>query len=109
MIKISNHVYLISITPLTGDRILIDKLNEASNPTIFLEFEVVEIEGKSHVEGIKIRDLKTREERRLDVEGVFIEIGLIPNSEPFKKILLLNPYGEIVVNFANETGIVKAI
>ena len=41
----------------------------------------------------------------MTVEGVFIEIGLIPNSEPFKEILPLNSYGEIVVNFANETSI----
>ncbi len=105
MVKIAERIYLISITPLTGDRILIDKVKDAHNLTIFLEHEVVEIEGESQVEAIKIRDLKTREEKRLSVEGVLIEIGLIPNSEPFKDILPLNPYGEIVVNSANETAI----
>ncbi len=105
MIKIADHIYLISITPLTADRVLIDKLKDASNLTIFLEHEVVEIEGMNRVEGIKIRDLKTMKEKRFEVEGVFIEIGLIPNSESFRGILPLNPYGEIVVNSANETGI----
>ncbi len=105
MLKIAEHVYLVSITPLTGDKILIDKVKDAPNLTIFLEHEVVEIEGEKQVEGIKIRDLKTKEEKRFSVGGVLIEIGLIPNSEPFKDILPLNRYGEIVVNSANETGI----
>lgn len=105
MLKIAEHIYLISITPLTGDRILIDKVKDAHNLTMFLEHEVLEIEGRNKVEAIKIRDLKTKEEKRFLVEGVLIEIGLIPNSEPFKDVVPLNPYGEIVVNFANETGI----
>lgn len=105
MIKIANHVYLVSITPLTGDKILIDKVKDAPNLSIFLEHEVVEIEGINQVEGIKIRDLKTKNERRIAVDGVFVEIGLIPNSEPFKDILPLNPYGEIVINSSNETAI----
>lgn len=105
MLKIAEHVYLVSLTPLTGDRILIDKVMDAPNLTIFLEHEVLEIEGISEVQGIRIRDLKTKHEKRFSVGGVFIEIGLIPNSEPFKELLPLNPNGEIVINFANETGI----
>lgn len=105
MVKIGEHVYLVSITPLTGDEILVDKVKDAPNLTIFLEHEVVEIEGSSFVEGIKIRDLKTGEEKRLEVGGVFVEIGLIPNSDLVKGIASLNSMGEIEVNCANETGI----
>ena len=67
--------------------------------------EVVEVEGSSRVEGITIRDLKTAEERKLEVGGVFVEIGLIPNSELVKGLVKLNTLGEIEVNCANETGI----
>jgi len=105
MVKIAEHVYLVSLTPLTGDQILIDSVKDASNLTVFLEHQVVEIEGSSRVEGIRIRDSKTGEERRLEVRGVFIEIGLIPNSELTKGITKLNKFGEIEVNCANETGI----
>ena len=105
MIKIAEHVYLISLTPLTGDQILIDKVTGATNLTMFLEHEVLEIKGESRVEGIKIRDLKSKQERELDVGGIFVEIGLIPNSEPFKGIVRLNRLEEIEVNCANETGV----
>jgi alkyl hydroperoxide reductase subunit F len=105
MVKIAEHVCLVSLTPFTGDQILIDKVNNASNLTVFLEHEVVAIEGASRVEGIAIRDLKSGEEKRLEVGGVLIEIGLIPNSELASGIARLNKLGEIEVNCANETAI----
>ncbi|TET14597.1 MAG: FAD-binding protein [Dehalococcoidia bacterium] len=106
MVKIAEHVYLVSATPLTGDQILIDKLKDASNLiTIFLEHEVVAIEGLSRVEGIRIRDSKSGEERKIDVGAVFVEIGLIPNSEFAKGITKLNGLDEIEVNCACETGV----
>ena len=104
MVKIAEHVYLISLTPLTADRILINKVKSAGNLTIFLEHEVLEIRGENFVKGVRIRDLKSKQEKELDVGGILIEIGLIPNSEPFKGITSLNNLGEIEVNRANEAG-----
>ncbi|MDH4299459.1 MAG: FAD-dependent oxidoreductase, partial [Dehalococcoidia bacterium] len=102
---IADHVYLVSLTPLTGDQILIDKVKSASKLTIFLEYEVLEIKGESRVEAIKIRDLKSKQEKELNVGGVFVEIGLVPNSEPVKKLLTLNRLGEVEVNCGSETGV----
>jgi alkyl hydroperoxide reductase subunit F len=108
MVKIAEHVYLVSLTPLTGDQILIDKLKDASNLTVFLEHEVVEIEGSNRVEGVTIKDLKNGKKKsgakKLEVGGVFVEIGLIPNSELARGIAKLNKSGEIEINCANETG-----
>ena len=104
MIRIAQHVYLISLTLLTGDQILIDKVTGASNLTVFVEHEILGIKGKGRVEGIRIRDLKSKQQQELDVGGVFIEIGLIPNSEAIKAITTLNRFGEVEVNYANETG-----
>ena len=105
MVKIAEHVHLVSLTPLTGDQIVIDRVIGAANLSVFLEHEVVEIESSSRVEGIAIRDLKTGEQKKLKVGGVFIEIGLIPNSELAKGITKLNKLGEIEVNCACATGI----
>ncbi len=104
MIKIAEHVYMVSLTPLTGDQILIDRVKGASNLTIFVEHEVLEITGENMVNGIRVRDLKSGEERKLDVSGVFVEIGLIPNSELVKGVVALNRLGEIEVNCNNETS-----
>lgn len=105
MVKIAEHIYLVSLTPLTGDQILIDKVKATSNLTMFLEHEVLEIKGKDRVEAIKIRDLKSKEEKELDVGGIFIEIGLIPNSDVVKDLVTPNRLGEIEVNCGNETGV----
>jgi alkyl hydroperoxide reductase subunit F len=103
MIRIAQHAYLVSLTPLTGDQVLIDKVSGASNLTIFLEHEVLEIKGKGRVEGITIRDLKSTQQRELEVGGVFVEIGLIPNSEAIRAMTTLNRSGEVEVNCTNET------
>ncbi len=105
MIKIAEQVYLVSLTPLTGDQVLIDKINSAKNLTIFLEHEVVEIVGEKFVNGIKIRDLKNKQENELEVSGIFVEIGLIPNSDFAKEVASLNRSGEIEINSSNETGV----
>ena len=105
MVKMAEHVYLVSLTPLTGDQILIDKVTEASNVSIFLEHEVLEIEGGDFVEGIRIRNMKSGEEKRLEVAGIFVEIGLLPNSEFARGLATLNKPGEIEVNITCETGI----
>jgi alkyl hydroperoxide reductase subunit F len=105
MVKIASHVYLVSLTPLTGDQVLIDRVKGASNLTMFLEHEVVAITGENLVDGIKIRDLKTKQERELQVGGVFIEIGLMPNSDLVKGVVALNRIGEIEVNCNNETNV----
>ena len=105
MVKIAEHVYLVSLTTLTGSQILIDRVVGSPNLTTFIEHEVIAIEGESRVEAIVIRDLKSAEEKRLKVGGVFVEIGLLPNSELTGRITKLNDLGEVEVNCANETGV----
>lgn len=105
MVKIAEWVELVSTTPLTGDPVLIEKLSEAKNLTIFLEHEVKEIIGEKLVAGIVIQRLGSKETKRLDVTGVFIEIGLIPNSESVKGLVTLNKAGEIPVDCQSETGV----
>jgi alkyl hydroperoxide reductase subunit F len=105
MAKIAEHIDLVSVTPFTGDQVLIDKVTSLSNLSIFLEYEVVEIGGDVFVESLTIRDLKTKEPKKLAVSGIFVEIGLLPNSGLVKNTVHLNKTGEIEVNFANETNV----
>src|SRR4030066_259642 len=105
VVRVAEHVYLVSLTPLTGDQVLIDRVKGASNLTMLLEHEVVAITGEKLVDSIKIRDLKTKQERELQVGGIFIEIGLMPNSDLVKGVAALNRIGEIEVNCNNETNV----
>ena len=97
MVKIAEHVDLVSLTPLTGDPILIERLADAKNLNIFTEYQTEKIEGQDFVTGILIKDLKSGERKQLDVTGVFIEIGLAPNSEPVSGLIELNKWGEVPV------------
>jgi len=105
MAKIAEHVYLVSTTPLTGTQVLIDRVIDATNLTTLVEHEVVEIKGENSVEKMSVRDLTIRQEKELGVSAIFIEIGLIPNSEPFRNAVGRNDKGEIEVSCANETGV----
>ncbi len=103
MVKIAEHVDLVSLTPLTGDAILIDKLSGAKNLSIFTEYQTEKIEGQDFAQGMLIIDLKSGEKKRLDVSGIFIEIGLTPNSEAVSGLIELNKWGEVPVSCACET------
>lgn len=105
MVKIAEHVDLVSLTPLTGDAILIDKLAGAKNLSIFTEYQTEKIEGQDFVSGMVIKDLKSGESKRLEVTGVFIEIGLMPSSEPVSGLIKLNERGEVPVNCSCETNV----
>jgi len=105
MIKIADHVYLVSSTRLTGDQILVDRVKRATNLTMLLEYEVLEILGDKFANGIRVRDLKSKMEQILNVEGVFVEIGLIPNSDFAREIAPLNQLGEVEVSCGNETKV----
>lgn len=105
LIKISEHIYLISLTPLTADPVLIDRVKTSPKVTILTEHEILEIKGNDSTKGIIVRDINSKEIKNFDVVGVFIEIGLIPNSHIVKDIVTLNESGEIMINSANETGV----
>ena len=96
---------MVSVTPLTGDPILIQKLSDAANLKIYTEWQTDKILGQDSVEGIEIKDLKTGNSQQLDVTGVFIEIGLVPNSDMVKDLVKLSPAGEVQINAACETEV----
>ncbi|MBL7084617.1 MAG: FAD-dependent oxidoreductase [Candidatus Omnitrophica bacterium] len=103
LINIAKHIYLINISSsLRGDAIMREKIEENKKVSVFNNSKVTEILGDKMVSGIKI---KTKdEEKKVSVQGVFVEIGLIPNSE-FTKQLEKNKQGEIKVNCHNETNL----
>ncbi len=105
LVKVARKVYVVSITPLTGDAILIDKLKSSANVEIFTEYTTLKIIGERVVEGIEIGRLEESETKRLDVQGVFIEIGLLPNSDLVVDTLAVNKVGEIQINCECKTGL----
>ena len=103
LMKISPKVYMINIAKsLTGDPVMIESVKNSANVEIFNSSKVKEIAGDKFVKSITIE--KEGKILNFDVEGIFIEIGLIPNSE-FDKVTKHNEYGEVIVDCHNSTNI----
>lgn len=103
MMNIANKVYLLNMTDeFMGDAIMQEKVKNNPKVKILHNARVESIIGDKFVKGINI-DTRGKKET-LDVKGIFIEIGLMPNSW-FAKGLDKNEKGEIKVNCANETNI----
>ena len=99
--KIAKHIYLININAtLGGDAIMRDKIENDEKVSVFNKSLILEIFGDKFVKGIKVKHQD--KEEVLAVGGVFVEIGLIPNSE-FATGLEKNQFGEIKINSYNET------
>lgn len=104
--RVAEHVTIIQfLDKLTADDILIKSLEQFTNVDILLEHEVNAINGKDAVESVDVVNKKNNEEKRLNLQGIFIEIGLIPNSVPVKDLLDLNEFGEISIDCSCSTSI----
>src|SRR3989344_5051470 len=65
---------------------------------IILNAETLEVVGEKFMTGLKYKDRKSGEEKTLVVDGVFVEIGSIPNSEMVKGLVELDKYGQVVID-----------
>lgn len=91
---------------LKADQVLIDQLNKRSNVRVIRNAatkEILATDGK-HVDALVYKDRDTDEEHRLEIAGVFIQIGLVPVSEYVNGLVEKNRFGEIVVNEKCETS-----
>ncbi|MFH1868455.1 MAG: FAD-dependent oxidoreductase [Candidatus Omnitrophota bacterium] len=103
LLKIAKHIYIINIAPeLTGDSIMREKIEKSDKVTIINGAEITSVFGEKFVTGLNIKTKKGQ--KSLPVQGVFVEIGLIPNSE-FVSGIDKNEKGEIKVGRGNETNI----
>ena len=103
LMRIARQVYLVNIgSLLSADAVMQEKVKSAANVKIFNDSEVIAVLGDKMVNSIEI---KTQgKSQTLSVGGVFVEIGLTPNSE-FARGIQKNQYQEIKVNSRNETSL----
>ncbi|MFA4992897.1 MAG: FAD-dependent oxidoreductase [Candidatus Omnitrophota bacterium] len=103
LVKIARQVNIVNNRPaLGGDEIMRQKVEGAANVTVFNNSQVISVTGDKFVGAIKIKD--NSGVRDLSVQGVFVEIGLVPNSA-FARDVEKNNRGEIKINLRNETNI----
>ncbi len=98
----SPKIYILEMTPkVPADEILQKKVEKLGNIEVFTQAMLKEIKGDRFVKSIVFDDRRSNEERELEVEGVFVEIGSIPVTDFIKDLVDLNERGEIVVDHGN--------
>ncbi|WP_448218431.1 alkyl hydroperoxide reductase subunit F [Endozoicomonas sp. 2B-B] len=91
---------------LRADEVLQRKLRSLKNVTIITSALTTEVLGDGNkVNGLTYKDRNTDDEVSLELEGIFVQIGLVPNTEFLKGAMELTPRGEIVVDSRGETSI----
>ncbi|NLM34662.1 MAG: alkyl hydroperoxide reductase subunit F [Clostridiales bacterium] len=103
---IVNHVTVLEFLPeLKADSVLQERLYSLPNVTVLKNVQTKEITGKDKVDGLTYMDRATGETHHLDLEGVFILIGLVPNTDWLGDTVERNRFGEIVVDSHGATNI----
>ncbi|HYE71169.1 MAG TPA: alkyl hydroperoxide reductase subunit F, partial [Aquabacterium sp.] len=103
---IVGHVTLIEFdTKLRADAVLQRKLHSLPNVTVLLNAQTTSITGDQKVNGLTYKDRATGEEKRVELEGVFVQIGLVPNTDWLKGTVELSKHGEIVVDERGQTSV----
>lgn len=86
-------------------KILSTRLMELENVEILWDTTVEEINGTDMVESITVKNKKTEEIKTLEVAGVFVAVGMVPNSEVFEGVVDLNDGGYIVADETCKTNV----
>jgi alkyl hydroperoxide reductase subunit F len=104
---IVSHVTLVEFdSQLRADAVLQNKLRSLPNVDIITSALSTEVLGDGEkVEALAYTDRLTGDSHRIDLEGIFVQIGLVPNTEWLKGPLQLSPRGEIEVDAHNATNI----
>ncbi|OON61221.1 alkyl hydroperoxide reductase subunit F [Massilia sp. KIM] len=104
---IVEHVTLLEFAhQLKADAVLVAKLESLKNVTIHTNAQTTEITGDGKkVNGIRFKDRIGGQEHLVELEGVFVQIGLVPNTEWLKGTLELSRFGEIIVDDHGRTNI----
>ncbi len=104
---IVEHVTLIEFADaLKADAVLVRKLESLTNVTIHVNAQTTEITGANGtVNGLSYKDRVSGEARHIELEGVFVQIGLVPNTEWLKGTVELSRFGEIVIDAKGHTNV----
>ena len=94
---IANNIYVVSDTELTADPATVERISAYPKVQKYEGYKVEKIEGQASVSNITIRQLAGEEAYQLPVQGVFISIGLKPNSGLLCDLVECNDRGEIVI------------
>ena len=103
---IVKHVTVLEFAPeLKADSVLQDRLHSLPNVTVLKNVQTKEITGTDSVNGVTYVDRETNEEHHIEISGIFIQIGLVPNTDWLGDSVERNKFGEILVDKRGATNV----
>ena len=104
--NIVGHVTLFEFAPeLKADDILQKRLYSLSNVDVILNAQTLEVLGSDKVNSMIYLDRKTNEKNTISLEGIFIQIGLLPNTDFVKNTVDLSKFGEIIIDSHGQSSL----
>ncbi|MBE9546501.1 MAG: FAD-dependent oxidoreductase [Proteobacteria bacterium] len=106
LLKVGAEVTLINfIKGWQADAALQERVKQSDKAILLDYHQVVGIEGKDRVTAVVLKNRGNEKEEKLDTNGVFVEIGLLPNNESVKNLVKLNEQGEVIVDCSCRTSV----
>jgi alkyl hydroperoxide reductase subunit F len=104
---LASHITLLEFAPaLRADAILVSKLRSLPNVTVRTSVSITEVLGDgAKVTGVRLKDLAAAREETVLVAGIFVQIGLLPNTDWLQGTVVLSARGEIEVDAKGQTSI----
>jgi alkyl hydroperoxide reductase subunit F len=103
--KVASHVTLVHRSEFRADKILVDELYKNDKIDIHLQSQILSIEGQDFLSHIHVLDKLKDTTFDVSADGIFIEIGNVPNSQLFQDIIDLNDIGEVIVDHNGLTSV----
>ncbi len=91
-----------------ADEVLVEEAKQTKNVTFHIPMLVTSFSGKDRLTGVKLVSVDGKEKLDLDVDGVFLDIGLTPNTKPLEGLIELNSRGEVPIN-KNQSTTLKGL
>jgi len=104
---VASHVTVVEfLDDLKADAVLVESLRSLPNVDVVTSARVTEVTGDgSQVTGLDVEDRSSGQVRRLEVEGVFVQIGLLPDTDWLDGVIERNRAGEIVTDMRGATSL----
>lgn len=103
--KWAKKVTIIQRSTFRADKILLDRMYKNPKIEYMLNTSILEVHGNTKLEGLTILDKKTNSKSFFKTDGLFVAIGMNPNTSFIKNLVKLNNYNEVIVNKKQETNI----
>lgn len=103
---ITEHVTVLEFSDtMKADAVLLDRLHSLDNVTAITNAQTTEITGTDTVNGLSYIDRETNNEEHIELAGVFVQIGLVPNTDWLEDTVERNEFGEIIIDKHGATNV----